>query len=482
MFDLVHDVARPVDWRVIGFMIFATLVSATLFGLAPAIQATRVSVISSIRGDLTSDVRPSRFRNVLVIAQITVCTLLLVACGALVRTTMAMTAFDIGFRTDHVIAMEITEDGHRRAIDALSSDSSVDRIAAVSSVPLGGRVPTLTASSANGPSISIAHNEVSPEYFEVLGIPLQRGRNFTAQETAAELPVAILSARTAALFFPGGEPLGQTLRVGNPARDVRVIGVAGDIVTCCIAYGKDPGLVYLPSTASKTASALVRVRGEVESERDRLDSRLGELAPGAINDMHSLDQYRAVGIYAFRAASMIGAAVGGLALLLTLSGIYGVISYFVTQRTKEIGIRVALGATTQTVTALVLKQSLRLAAIGITLGTALALVVARLLASQMIFMQVFDAKAFAGGILLVLFAALAAGSIPSRSDGERQHQPVDIRFEGDAVNFGERANGNIEWGSDHCGGTEAVEILKERDGSMIESTPCPLRLTNFFPG
>jgi len=87
-----------------------------------------------------------------------------------------------------------------------------------------------------------------------------------------------------------------------------------------------------------------------------------------LNDIHSLDQYRAVGIYAFRAASMIGAAVGGTALLLTLSGIYGVISYFVTQRTKEIGIRVALGATTQTVTALVLKQSLRLAAIGMALG------------------------------------------------------------------------------------------------------------------
>lgn len=414
MLDLVHDVARPVDWRVIGFMIFAALVSAFLFGLAPAIQATRVSVISSIRGDLTSDVRPSRFRNVLVIAQITVCTMLLVACGALVRTTMAMTSFDIGFRTDHVIAMEITEDGHRRAIDALSSDSSVDRIAAVSSVPLGGRVPTLTAASENGPSITIAHNEVSPEYFEILGISLQRGRNFTAQETAAEAPVAILSARAAALFFPSREPLGKTLRVGTPARDVRVIGVARDIVTCCVAYGKDPGLMYLPSTAWKTPSVLVQVRGEVEAERDRLDARLRELAPGAINDIHSLDQYRAVGIYAFRAASMIGAAVGGLALLLTLSGIYGVISYFVTQRTKEIGIRVALGATTKTITVLVLKQSLRLTAIGIALGTALALLLARLLATQMIFMRVFDAKAFAGGLLLVLFAALAAGSIPSR--------------------------------------------------------------------
>jgi ABC-type antimicrobial peptide transport system permease subunit len=187
-----------------------------------------------------------------------------------------------------------------------------------------------------------------------------------------------------------------------------------DIVTCCIAYGKDAALLYLPTTASKTQRVLVHVRGEVEAERQRLETHLGAVAPGAINDIHSLDQYRAAGLYAFRAASMIGAAVGGLALLLTLSGIYGVISYFVTQRAKEIGIRVALGATKHTVTGLVLKQSLRLTAFGIVLGTALAFMLARLLSTQMIFLRVFDGLAFGGGVLLVASAAIAAGYIPAR--------------------------------------------------------------------
>jgi ABC-type antimicrobial peptide transport system permease subunit len=142
--------------------------------------------------------------------------------------------------------------------------------------------------------------------------------------------------------------------------------------------------------------------------------RLAALGPGAIGDIHSLDQYRAGALYAFRLASMIGAAVGGLALLLTLSGIYGVVSYFVTQRTKEIGIRVALGATTRTVTGLVLKQSLRLTVFGLVLGIGLAIGLSRLLASIWPFMQVFDAAAIGGGVLLVASTALAAGYIPSR--------------------------------------------------------------------
>lgn len=414
MLELVHDVARPVDWRVIAFMVMGALLSAFLFGLAPALQATRVSVMSSVRGELNSDPRPSRVRNGLVIAQITACTLLLIACGALVRTTMAMTSFDLGFHTDHVIAIEPTENGRRRVIDALAVDPAVDRIAAASSVPMGGRVPTVTVSGQDGAAISTAQNNVSPDYFEILGIPLLRGRNFTAQEATAEAPVVILSAATAARLFAGRDALGQTLQLQSPARMVRVIGIAPDAVTCCIAYGKDAALLYLPATASKTQSVLVHVRGEVEAERQSLETRLAAAAPGAINDIHSLDQYRAAGLYAFRAASMIGAAVGGVALLLTLSGIYGVISYFVTQRTKEIGIRVALGATMRSVTALILKQSLRLTVLGMSVGTALAFMVARLLATQMIFVRVFDGLAFAGGLLVVVCSALAAGYIPSR--------------------------------------------------------------------
>jgi predicted permease len=415
MLELVHDVPRPVDWRVIAFMVFAALASALLFGLAPAFQATRANVISSVRGELTSDFRPVRVRNALVIAQITVCTLLLVACGALVRTTMAISAFDIGFRTNNVIAMEVVENKRRRVIDALASDPEVATIAAASSVPLNGTVPTITGRAENGPTITAAHNDVSPEYFEILGIPILRGRNFTPQESASETSVAILSAAAAQRLFESRDAVGQILHLsGNPARDVRVIGVAADIVTCCIPWGKDAALVYLPATPATRANVLVQVLGEVEAERHRLDMRIAALAPGAIGDIHSLDQYRAVGIYAFRVASMIGAALGGLALLLTLTGIYGVVSYFVTQRTKEIGIRVALGAPTRTVVGLVLKQSMRLAAIGTVLGTGLAIGLSRLLASSMVFMRVFDGAAFSGGVLLVISVALAAGYIPSR--------------------------------------------------------------------
>jgi predicted permease len=415
MLELIHDVPRPVDWRVIIFMVLAALASALLFGLAPAFHATRANVMSSVRGELTSDLRPVRVRNALVIAQITVCTLLLVACGALVRTTMAMTAFDMGFRTNNVIAMDVVESNRRRVIDALASDPAVDTIAAASSVPLNGTVPTVASRAENGPTSGTAYNEVSPEYFEILGVPILRGRNFTPQESASEAPVAILSAAAAQHLFPGRDSLGQILHLsGKPARDVRVIGVADDIATCCILYGKDAALLYLPTTPAAAGNVLVHVRGEVEAERHRLDMRLAAMAPGAIGDIHSLDQYRAGALYAFRLASMIGAAVGGLALLLTLSGIYGVVSYFVTQRTKEIGIRVALGATTRTVTGLVLKQSLRLTVFGLVLGVGLAIGLSRLLASIWPFMQVFDAAAFSGGVLLVASTALAAGYIPSR--------------------------------------------------------------------
>lgn len=415
MLELVHDVPRPVDWRVIAFMIFAALASALLFGLAPALQATRANVISSVRGEVTSDFRPVRVRNALVMAQITVCTLLLVACGALVRTTMAISAFDIGFRTNNVIAMEVVENNRRRVIDALASDPEVATIATASSVPLNGIVPTITGRVENGPTITAAHNDVSPEYFEILGIPILRGRNFTPQESASETSVAILSAAAAQRLFEGRDAVGQILHLsGNSARDVRVIGIAADMVTCCIPWGKDAALVYLPAPPATRANVLVQVRGEVEAERHRLDLRIASLAPGAIGDIHSLDQYRAVGIYAFRAASMIGAALAGLALLLALTGIYGVVSYFVTQRTKEIGIRVALGASPRTVIGLVLKQSMRLTAIGTVLGTGLAIGLSRLLASSMVFMRVFDGAAFSGGVLLVISAALAAGYIPSR--------------------------------------------------------------------
>jgi predicted permease len=416
MIDMIPELPLAPDWRVLGFILAAGLASAFLFGLAPALQATRHDVMLAARGEFTADLGPVRVRNRLVIAQISICTLLLVACGILVRTTVAISTFDIGFHTHGVIAMSVVDSGRTRAIDTLASDAGVQTLAAASSIPMNGWVPSVTVSAGqNGSAISSSYNEVSPEFFGVLGIPITRGRNFTPEEAAADSPVAILSAAAAQRLFGYADSLGRVVHVsGTPARDVRVIGVAGDIVTCCIPFGKDAALLYRPTIPSAHRSLLVRVRGNAEVECRRLDAELARRAPGAVEEIHALDQYLAGGIYPFRAASLIAFAVGGLALLLTVSGIYGVLSYLVAQRTKEIGIRVALGATADAVIRLVLEQCLRLAAIGIGLGVFLALGLSRLIASEMVFLRAFDPAAFSAGVLLVACAALAAGYFPSR--------------------------------------------------------------------
>ena len=195
---------------------------------------------------------------------------------------------------------------------------------------------------------------------------------------------------------------------------VRVIGVARDAVTCCIPWGKDPTLIYFPITPAAARNfLLIRAKNDAEVARHRLDTELAAMFPGAVESIHPLDQYFAAGIYPFRAASWIGSAPGGLAVLLTLSGIYGVLAYLVTQRTKEIGIRLALGATTGAVTRLVLKQAIRLIAIGIGLGTALSVGASRLLASHLTFLNTFDTLAYSGGVLIVACSSLFAAYLPS---------------------------------------------------------------------
>ncbi|MBV9036527.1 MAG: FtsX-like permease family protein [Acidobacteriaceae bacterium] len=416
LLELLHPMPLPVDGRVFGFMMMAALLSALLFGLAPALQATRGNVMLAARGEFSMDLRPTRLRNALVVTQITVCTLLLIACGALVRTTIAMSHVDLGFQTHGVIAMHVFDQERARVLQTLMTDPEVEAIVAASSIPLGGLVPSVTLSGGNDVTIRSAYNDVSSNYFDVLHIPVIHGRRFAPTEAGLESPVSILSAAAAQRLFPQANPLGQVVHLtGKRAGTVQVVGVAADVVTCCIAYGKDAALLYLPTLPSTAQrSLLVRARGEVEANRRRIDAELQRRAPGAVDDIHSLDQYHTAGLYPFRAASFIGLAVGTVALLLTISGVYGVLSYLVTQRTKEMGIRMALGATTGAVTGLVWKQSLRLAVLGLGLGVPLAFALSRFLASHLLFLRVFDVVTFGAGALLVLTAALLAGYVPSR--------------------------------------------------------------------
>jgi hypothetical protein len=227
-------------------------------------------------------------------------------------------------------------------------------------------------------------NFVSPEYFRVFEIPLRRGRLFTNDEARGEAPVAIVSAATADKFWPGQDPIGQMLRP-EPSKDrsivnldgytqIQVIGVVPDVMHGWVFDGRDKTCIYLPASAAskKASNLLISVRGDEMRAVERLRRLMLERWPLQEAQAVPLRAMLEVQIYPFRAAAWLGWMLGLVAMGLSVSGMYGVMSYLVNQRSKEIGIRLALGAAPSAVVALVMRRSLWLAGGGILIGGALA--------------------------------------------------------------------------------------------------------------
>jgi len=424
---------RP-DARVFGFMLAAAVVSALLFGLAPAMQATRSNVMQAARGEFTTDFRPARLRDALVIGQVTVAVLLLICAAVLLRANRRLQGLDVGLHTRGLVEMEIKDSFRTQVNQYLASDPGVVSIAAASKVPFEGSLPRVPVvpEHASAP-VPAGYVYVSPEYFQVFQLPIHRGRNFTADEARAGAALAVISQATAQRLWPAGDALGKTLRIernprqrrsladpqaGPPAYSaVRIIGIARDAVNGWVGDGVDRTCMFLPTTAQAPGNVLfAQVHGQPEAVRRRLDSTLSSSLPGAVAQIHTMDEILDVQRYPFRVSYWVSAAIGGLALLLTLSGVYGVLSYLVTQRTKEIGIRVALGASTGSVAGLVLKQSLKFSAAGTAIGALAALGVSRILASQVdaFLFDSFDVAAYGTVAIMVMFASACAAYIPSR--------------------------------------------------------------------
>ena len=415
------------DGRVFAFMVAAALVAAVLFGLAPALQSTRPNVVQATRGDFDADFRPSRLRNMLVVGQITVCVLLLVCAGILLRNVGRIQHLDLGLRTAGVVRLDPHEQpGEReRLLALLAIRPDVRDLAAATDPPFGRRFPTVAAGAAGGRVAPTSYDFVTASYFGLLEIPILRGRTFTADEERNNAPVVIISESTARAFWPGKDPIGQTLHVALDStsaqarfatrRDARVVGVVPNVVLGTIIDPVDAPVAYYPASARASGMAiLARVSAPTMITMRRIDAELARLAPDAIEDIHTLDAYMAGGVYPFRAAYWIAGALGAIALLLTITGVYGVLSYVVAQRRKEIGIRVALGASASNVVGLVMGQSVRLAALGLLLGAILALGVARIFAANIVRLDTYEPTAFAGAALLVLLSTIVAAYVPSR--------------------------------------------------------------------
>ena len=433
--ELVRVAPLEIDVRVFGFAFVVAGVATLLCALVPALQASRPHLTSAMRGEFGPKLRGGSLRNVLVCGQITVSLILVVAAATLARNGATVAATDLGFEPHGVFSINQRGAGAELispAAAVLVRSPHVDTVAVTNSNPLfGGLGGVAVVPSGRVESLHTSYMFVSPEYFPLLRIPLLRGRSFTEVESRDEARVAIVSARAARLFWPDGDAIGQALRiVATPEGQndalagyttIAVVGVAKDVVTGVPYEGTDPALVYLPTSRSgaHAGAILARVRATGATERTALQDLLERaVRRTSVFEVIPLAEMSEILLYPLRMASWIGSVLSLLALVLSVCGLYGLLMYTLSHRTREIGIRMALGATANDVVRLIARESARVVVIGGGAGLVFTYVVLKVLDATVTLrlgnVSILDAWAFAAGALVVSAAAIVASYFPAR--------------------------------------------------------------------
>jgi predicted permease len=419
------------DWRVALFLGAGAAVSTVFFGLLPALHATRADPLRTIRGEAVKDARPGRARDVLIGIQVSASALLLISAAVFLSSALRTVTHDPGMRTSDTIVAGITDEAHRAAtVQALRAEPLVAAVAAAWPAAISAPRPALA--EAAGAKATVAFRFVSPEYFSVLDIALVQGRGFTPAERMPDLPLAVVSETAAQVLWPHAAAIGQAIRIAadprSPAaaaheprlapRTATVIGVVRDVPGFRIAPA-DRAIVYVPASSDVRGTALVaRVHGDPEAARQKLLDRMARTDPH-MGEVVTLRWVSRMERYFLYLAFWFTVVLGGLALALTLSGLFSVLSYLVEQRTREIGVRIALGATALDVAHLVVSQTMRPVGMGLCLGAGAAAALSAVLLSTSgaaaigELIHVFDPAAYAASLFIIVVACLAAASIPA---------------------------------------------------------------------
>jgi putative ABC transport system permease protein len=473
---LPHANPIQVDLTVLAFTIAVSVLVGVLFGLAPALQVSELNLTEELKSSAQSVVGPAggkRFlRDTLVVAEIAASLALLVGAGLLLRSFSRLRNAEIGVQTQNILTMGIALP--RAKYNDLTSrreffDNLLNRVervpgvqaASVSTeIPLeGGNNGYITVdgvTDAKRASELVEWNYITPNYFRTFGIPFLQGNNFTSEDTertavvnlrinalyeaakgaSVTLPpdltfVAVVNRTMAQTFWPNQDPIGKVFHAAGTL--VRIIGVVGDVKAGDIREKTMPE-AYYPLTAAldsfffgsivelKTNVPPLGVLGAVQGELRGLDSSLAVFRPRTMEDVVA-DAMQDTSLQTF----LLG-VFAGLGLLLAAVGTYSVMAYLVSQRTHEIGVRVALGAQRNDVLRLVLGQGTRLALIGVTIGVIAALMLSKLLESLLFGVSPRDPLTFAVVAILLTFVALAACYIPARR-AMRVDPMVALRYE-----------------------------------------------------
>jgi putative ABC transport system permease protein len=426
-----------------------SVLTGVLFGLAPAIRVSRTNLNDTLKaGGRTgaSSAGSNRIRSVLVMAEIGLATVALIGAGLFVRSMQAAQRMDLGFDSAHIGFIGLNPGqqkydmarGQQFYQDAMAKARAVPGVEAAtvaSAPPLQGGIlltvfPEGEAQNPNYRGSLVTFNDIAPGYFDTLRIPVRQGRDFTDFDRDGSTIVAVVNEALARQLWPGQDALHKRFSIVQQPQLIEIVGVVG--TTVVNAVGEDPTpVIYRPMRQEYApgAALLVRTKGDPEplvgAVRDQVQT-LDRAMP--MRGTGTVQQNIEAGLWAPRMGAALLSIFGGLALLLAMIGVYGVMSYSVSQRAQELGIRMALGAQAGDVLLLVLKQGLVLAAGGAALGVLLALALGQIVSTLLFGVSGRDPLTLAGVSLTLTLVAAVACYIPARR-AARVDPLVALRYE-----------------------------------------------------
>ncbi len=426
----------PIDWRVLGFSVLLCLVAAILSGLAPALNASRLNLTPALRAEgLDAGSSRLRLRNAFVVGQVTMSLLLMIVAGLFLRSLQHAASIEPGFDQHHVevVGLDLSVANLDDSAGSAFINTLLKRVRALPGVEMASAATDLPLDASNielgtlrlpgstlpdgGTDISADWNVVEPGFFNTLKIRLIAGRDFDERDTRTAPRVAIVSEMFARRAWPSRDPVGQRLIQQNPdgTSELTVIGVAADAQMVWLGSASRP-FIYVANAQQFMSQMWLIVRNRsAASTVPQVRALVADLNRNLpVTEALPLSDVTAIGLVPQRIAASVAGTLGAVGLLLAAIGIYGVTAYAVSRRTREIGIRIALGADERRVLALVVRQGLVLAGIGVAIGVGLAGAGSRLLESLLFGVRGLDPITFAGAALLFALVALTASYLPAR--------------------------------------------------------------------
>jgi predicted permease len=434
----------PIDWRVLVFTLIVSLISGVAFGLTPALRSASVPVASNLKDETQpAGFRKSRLRSLLMTGEVATCTVLLVCATLCVRSLRNASSINPGFNTQHVIAATLDPGSlgysdtrvrtfyeqlseHVRALPGVTAASFTDHL------PLGpAREHTILdpmhRESSKNDAIPVDILRVAPDYFQTMGIPLLRGRDFVSSDGAEGSGVVIINEALAIRLSKNQDPLGQRMTFFGEKSSTEVIGVVPTGKYRTIGEAPVPA-AYLPQLRARR-TLVVRTSSDPATLLDSIRREIHSVDPSiAPTNLETMQQYMSLPLFPARTTGLLLGVSGFLALTLTSIGLFGVISYLVSQRTHEIGVRMALGARGGDILKLVFRHGILLTGIGLVVGLGMAVGAAQVVSSLLYGIAPTDPATFIAVTVVLCVVTVLACYLPARR-AMRVDPIVALRYE-----------------------------------------------------